>query len=361
MWRRPASIGVVLLALSVPAGPAAAGNGSLDKTGVLSGQVTQAISGEPIADVEIRLPMSGDNGYRVVSTDLSGSYRFSSLPAGQYQAGTRNSEGWVDELFDNTPCPGGAFDGCGSKTGTPITIIDGESAVVDFALDLGGSISGTVTSAETGLGLYGITLIAWSSDGDFAGVAQTDSAGSYEIGSLATGSYFLATDLLDGSPHDELFDDIPCPGGVGHGCQALSGNPIAVQLGQVTQGVDFALAGGCVETDTAMCLTGHRFRVEATWRDFEGHSGVGQAVRLTSDSGYFWFFASSNIELVVKVLDACTLPGANDFWIFAGGLTNVEVVLTVTDTLTGEVKEYSNDLGTPFQPIQDTAAFYTCP
>ena len=31
-------------------------------------------------------------------------------------------------------------------------------------------------------------------------------------------------------------------------------------------------------------------------------------VPLTSDSGYFWFFDADNIELVVKVLDACT-PG----------------------------------------------------
>jgi hypothetical protein len=45
----------------------------------------------------------------------------------------------------------------------------------------------------------------------------------------------------------------------------------------------------------------------------------------------------------------------------AGGLTDVNVILTVTDTQTGVIKTYTNPQGTPFQPIQDTDAFATCP
>ena len=61
------------------------------------------------------------------------------------------------------------------------------------------------------------------------------------------------------------------------------------------------------------------------------------------------------------MLDACALEGVNSFGVFAGGLTNVEVDTTVTDTQTNQVKTYMNPLGTPFQPIQDTTAFATCP
>ena len=53
---------------------------------------------------------------------------------------------------------------------------------------------------------------------------------------------------------------------------------------------------------------------------------------------------------MIKVLDACSF--ANRFWVFAGGLTDVETVLTVTDTRTGggtdtygannAVNEYTN-------------------
>jgi hypothetical protein len=82
-------------------------------------------------------------------------------------------------------------------------------------------------------------------------------------------------------------------------------------------------------------------------------------VKLTSDSGYLWFFGSANIEAVVKVLDGC---GTNNrYWVFAGGLTNVRVVLKVTDTMTGLIKKYVNPQGTAFQPIQDVSAFATCP
>jgi len=82
------------------------------------------------------------------------------------------------------------------------------------------------------------------------------------------------------------------------------------------------------------------------------------AVPLTGDTGYFWFFDSANIELVVKVLDGC--PVNEHHWVFAGGLTNVEVELRVTDTLTGDVQDYTNAAGSPFQPIQDSSAFF-CP
>jgi hypothetical protein len=64
------------------------------------------------------------------------------------------------------------------------------------------------------------------------------------------------------------------------------------------------------------------------------------------------------VELVVKVLTGCSV---NDhYWVFAGGLTDVFVELKVTDALTGVMKSYSNALGTPFQPIQDSSAF-PCP
>src|SRR5262249_60960819 len=84
-------------------------------------------------------------------------------------------------------------------------------------------------------------------------------------------------------------------------------------------------------------------------------TGAGQAVALTSDTGYFWFFSANNVEMVIKVVDG--RPVNNKFWVFAGGLTNVNVVITVTDTQTGAVKNYVNPQGTPFQPIQDTGAF----
>jgi len=120
----------------------------------------------------------------------------------------------------------------------------------------------------------------------------------------------------------------------------------------------------CVEDDTTLCLVDDRFQVKVDWATSQGTSGVGMAEELTPDTGYFWFFEEDNVEMVIKVLDACPLPeniNGDRFWVFAGGLTNVEVNIEVIDSETGVVKNYSNPINTPFQPLQDTNAFATCP
>ncbi len=105
-------------------------------------------------------------------------------------------------------------------------------------------------------------------------------------------------------------------------------------------------------------LSGGRFRVAATFETAAG-PGVGQGVVLSDHSGTFWFFSPDNVELIVKVIDACA-PPFERFWFFAAGLTNVEVEIAVEDIFSGETRRYSNAAGTAFQPIQDTAAFATC-
>lgn len=117
--------------------------------------------------------------------------------------------------------------------------------------------------------------------------------------------------------------------------------------------------GPCAAGLREMCLNGERFRVQAAWSTDTGEDDTGSTLRLTDDSGYLFFFNPANIEAVVKVLDACEV---NDrYWVFAGGLTNVRTLLSVTDTQQGHVKTYINPLGRAFQPIQDTSAFATCP
>lgn len=126
-------------------------------------------------------------------------------------------------------------------------------------------------------------------------------------------------------------------------------------------------ASACIPDDKTLCLDNNRFQIQVNWETDQGESGTANAVPLRnasnqvlSDSGYFWFFNQDNVEMVMKVLDGCGVN--NRYWVFAAGLTNVEVEITVTDTLRGFVsKTYVNPQQTAFQPIQDTAAFDTCP
>jgi hypothetical protein len=114
------------------------------------------------------------------------------------------------------------------------------------------------------------------------------------------------------------------------------------------------LRAACATSENRLCMNGDRFSVEVSWRDFRDRTGVGHAVPITSDTGYFWFFSPANVELVVKVLDARSVNGK--YWVFFGALSNVEYTLTVTDTTNGKVKTYVNPSG-QFASVGDTKAF----
>jgi CSLREA domain-containing protein len=120
----------------------------------------------------------------------------------------------------------------------------------------------------------------------------------------------------------------------------------------------FELTTACVNDGQRLCLLDGRFAVSVDFATAQGASGAGRADLLSDESGTFWFFRPENRELFVKVLDACTQ--FDRFWVFASGLTNVAVTLTVVDTATGETKVYENPQGEAFAPQLDTDAFATC-
>ena len=124
-------------------------------------------------------------------------------------------------------------------------------------------------------------------------------------------------------------------------------------------------ATGCVPSATVLCLHHGRFEVEATWEGFGGGSGEAQAIPLAGldgdrdDTGLFWFFNPTNVELTVKVLDGCGVNGR--YWVFLSPGSTVRWQLTVTDTATRESRLYDNDLGETPELVADTAAFDACP
>jgi len=129
------------------------------------------------------------------------------------------------------------------------------------------------------------------------------------------------------------------------------------KIGRITTGSP----APCAPDGHTLCLNDDRFSVTASFRATPtGPTAPATVVKLTGDSGYFWFFGPDNVELVVKVLNACVDP-FQSYWFFASGLTNVEVEITVVDKRTGGSRIYRNEWGTPFAPIQDTKAFSTCP
>lgn len=116
--------------------------------------------------------------------------------------------------------------------------------------------------------------------------------------------------------------------------------------------------GPCVTSGQTLCLRDGRFSIAMGW-ETATDEGFGTPVQLTNESGYFWFFNSANIEVVIKVLNGCGLNSR--YWVFAAGLTNVKVQIVVLDRLTDLFVAYENPLNRAFPPLQDTNALPTCP
>lgn len=121
----------------------------------------------------------------------------------------------------------------------------------------------------------------------------------------------------------------------------------------------YELTEACVAGGAVLCLNDNRFKATATFRTSTGPTQTAQGVTLTDETGYFWFFDQANVEATVKVINAC-VPAFNRYWVFLSGLTNVEVTLTVEDTVTGEIRTYTNPQGQTFRTHLDTNAFDTC-
>jgi hypothetical protein len=114
----------------------------------------------------------------------------------------------------------------------------------------------------------------------------------------------------------------------------------------------------CVPNAATLCLLQNRFLVRAVG-SFGAQFVPGQAKGNSSESGFFSFSGSTNLELVVKVLDG---RGVNNFyWVVVAPTTSVAYTVTVSDTLNGRIKTYTNPIGAQSATVFDTSAFSASP
>ena len=293
-------------------------------------------------------------------TNSFGRYLFDGLAIGPYRVNSA-SIFYINEVWPDVPCAYGPD--CPAGGGTIIELPFVSGAGIDFALEPGGVLSASIRSEENGAMIAEAGVAVYTPAGELLTAFLDSGTGVAEVPGLPTGEYRAIGFKGDGSFASELYDGFDCPVGPDTCGSIADGTPINITKGESTP-IDMTLrqlGPTCQPGLARLCLNEGRFAVTARWRRPSGGEGVGFASRFSGidDSGAFYFFDPQNTELVVKVLDACGEP-FDRFWVFVAGLTNVEVELTVEDTLVGGVRTYVNPLGTAFEPIQDTDAFATC-
>ena len=223
--------------ISVTVGSTTTGiNFALTTGGRISGTVTDAATSAPIPSTNVEIFNSSGVLVGTAFTDFSGGYLSSGLTAGTYYARTNSGSGYLNKLYNNIDCSSG----CNPTTGTAITVsVGATTSGINFALNAGGRISGTVTDAATSLPLANVTVQIYAANGAFLSQFNTDGSGNYTTGSgLPTGTYFARTTNALGYM-DELYNNITCVF-----CDVTTGTPISVTAGSTTTGINFALALG---------------------------------------------------------------------------------------------------------------------
>ncbi|HEV2845795.1 MAG TPA: right-handed parallel beta-helix repeat-containing protein [Thermoanaerobaculia bacterium] len=178
-------------------------------------------------------------------------------------------------------------------------------------------------------------------------VRAVPAPGSVGAGAPAPGASLLAYAWTGGSSATIGAQGLPARAGL------LEAPPGDYFLSVDRTAVASTRALGSCTAGPYLCLNGNRFRAEVTWKN-GGVAAPAQAVSVSGDTGYFWFLGPENVELMVKVLDGRGIN--NNFWVYYGGLTNLEYTLEITDTVTGVVKTYRNHAGR-FASAGDVGAF----
>ena len=218
---------------------------ALQPGGTIAGTVRDAGTGVPLPRVSLSAAIQSGSQWqtvREVQTDDAGAFTIAGLAPGSYQLFTEVGAPYVDEVFDNVPCHGRC--NLSRDLGATVTVTSGTTVTGrDFALSLGGQITGTVTDAATGAPLQQISVSvnSFGPDGLFlsAGSAVTDASGRYAVRGLSTGDYIALTSNQAGYVN-ETFDNIPCLGR----CGSNGAAKIPVTTGQtVTRNIGLARGG----------------------------------------------------------------------------------------------------------------------
>lgn len=193
-----------------------------------------------------------------------------------------------------------------------------------------------------------------------------------ELGELPDGPFIPAFQVLDAGFQSGFYSRpllIPAEpdevGDLGPGLivNVLGGENFEIGADGAWAVADFppAQPGICEPTGPSVCLNEDRFRVEVTFVQ-GGATDPAKLIKSQDDTGYFWFFDQDNYDLIIKILNGCSVN--NHYWVFIGGPagTDGDTDADVTIEDTNSTDEATYEYRPTNQPyLIDPKAFDTCP
>ena len=210
--------------------PKVLSSGGLRRGASISGRVSDAETGLPIANVDVAAGPKGvpDSSHLSrVRTDVNGNYTLMGLPEGIIEIHSDDTQGYIGHM-DRTVTVG----------------ISEEVTGIDYSLHRGATISGRVTDVETGLPISGVKIQAEEvGEGRTRSRDDVGDDGRFTIGGLTPGVYVVTAEGETKGYVRELYDDKHARADA-----AL----VAVTGTDAVEGIDFGLKRGATISGRVM-------------------------------------------------------------------------------------------------------------
>lgn len=198
-------------------------------TGELSGTVTSAATGGPLANAYVEVYSTSNGGVWVAdgSTDHNGAFTVTGLAPGSYDV-AYSADGYLEQYYNGQAT---------LAASDPVAVTAGQDTTgVDAAMQVSGAISGHVTDAGTGGPALGVQVIAYDTGGQVVAQTTADAGGAYTLTGLMTGNYDVEFAPVGSQPY--------VPQYYSGATTMSSATAVSVTDGSTTGGIDAAMGAG---------------------------------------------------------------------------------------------------------------------
>lgn len=215
---------------------------ALAPSAAITGILTDSATGTPVSGGSVWLVTPQCGFLERGITDDTGRYTLSGFEPGTYYvAANADNQGYVRQLYPDIK----RYDSCDPDVADgqaipvdPLALISN----IDFALDMGGSISGYISDAGGVLPQFNGDVRLFDVSGKPAGFNfNREPDNGYRVGGLLPGTYTVLLTGRNLGLIDERYDDVPCPR---NSCDPALGVPVVVGPEENITGIDATLSAG---------------------------------------------------------------------------------------------------------------------